>query len=378
MVLVDDSIVRGTTSRKIVQIVREAGAKEIHMRISCPPTTSPCFYGIDTPTKKELIASTHNVEEIRQYLGADSLGYQSLEGLRRAVGDTQGRFCLACYSGRLSHHRSRASDCDSKPGLRDMEPLENQTADGPVSGQPISEPAASGSPEPESEKPEATSRRRESACRKTVRSLLVVLVGVLTRTFIAEATVIPTGSMESTIMIGDHVFLNKLLYGPRLPYTSFRIPPLRSVHRQDIVAFRYPRNPSVMFVKRVIGVGGDVIRIEDRSVFVNGRPLKEPYIQFQYSSTLPLRGQLPTAPQRARDLACCLGAGPVMGARNAQFHSPRRIARAPGILLCMGDNRSTLWTADSGGSFHSKTSWANRSLSTGPTTPPPASGPARS
>jgi len=99
VVLVDDSIVRGTTSRKIVQIVREAGAKEIHMRISCPPTTSPCFYGIDTPTKKELIASTHNVEEIRQYLGADSLGYQSLEGLRRAVGDTQGRFCLACYSG---------------------------------------------------------------------------------------------------------------------------------------------------------------------------------------------------------------------------------------------------------------------------------------
>jgi len=150
-----------------------------------------------------------------------------------------------------------------------MEPLENQTADGPVSGQPVSEPAASGSPEPESEKPEATSRRRESAW-ETVRSLLVVLVGVFCiRTFIAEATVIPTGSMESTIMIGDHVFLNKLLYGPRLPYTSFRIPPLRSVHRQDIVAFRYPRNPSVMFVKRVIGVGGDVIRIEDRSVFVN-------------------------------------------------------------------------------------------------------------
>jgi amidophosphoribosyltransferase len=99
VVLVDDSIVRGTTSRMIVRIVREAGAKEIHMRISCPPTTSPCFYGIDTPTKKELIASTHNVEEIRQFLGADSLGYQSLEGLRRAVGDTQGRFCLACYTG---------------------------------------------------------------------------------------------------------------------------------------------------------------------------------------------------------------------------------------------------------------------------------------
>ena len=98
VVLVDDSIVRGTTSRMIVRIVREAGAREIHMRISCPPTASSCFYGIDTPTKKELIAATHSVEEIRQYLGADTLGYLSLEGLRRAVGDTQGHFCNACYT----------------------------------------------------------------------------------------------------------------------------------------------------------------------------------------------------------------------------------------------------------------------------------------
>jgi len=99
VVLVDDSIVRGTTSRKIVRIVREAGAREVHMRISCPPTVSPCFYGIDTPTKKELIAATHSIEEIREYLGADTLGYLSVEGLRRAVGDTQSRFCLACYTG---------------------------------------------------------------------------------------------------------------------------------------------------------------------------------------------------------------------------------------------------------------------------------------
>ena len=98
VVLVDDSIIRGTTSRKIVRIVREAGAKEIHMRISCPPTQSPCYYGIDTPTKKELIASTHNVDEIRQFIGADTLGYLSLEGLKQAVGDTEGRYCLACYT----------------------------------------------------------------------------------------------------------------------------------------------------------------------------------------------------------------------------------------------------------------------------------------
>jgi amidophosphoribosyltransferase len=98
VVLVDDSIVRGTTSRKIVRIVREAGAREVHMRISCPPTVSPCFYGIDTPTRKELIAATHSVEQIREYLGADTLGYLPLEDLRRAVGDSEGRFCLACYT----------------------------------------------------------------------------------------------------------------------------------------------------------------------------------------------------------------------------------------------------------------------------------------
>jgi amidophosphoribosyltransferase len=99
VVLVDDSIVRGTTSRKIVRMVREAGATEVHVRISCPPTMSPCYYGIDTPTREELIAAVHSIEEIRQFLGADSLGYLSLESLRRAVGDTQGHFCTACYTG---------------------------------------------------------------------------------------------------------------------------------------------------------------------------------------------------------------------------------------------------------------------------------------
>jgi len=98
VVLVDDSIIRGTTSRKIVRIVREAGAREVHLRVSCPPTISPCFYGIDTPTKSELIASTQSVEEICKFVGADTLGYLSLEGMRRAVGDTQGRYCLACYT----------------------------------------------------------------------------------------------------------------------------------------------------------------------------------------------------------------------------------------------------------------------------------------
>src|SRR5271169_655680 len=87
VVLVDDSIVRGTTSRKIVRLMREAGAAEVHVRISCPPTISPCYYGVDTPRREELIAANQSVEEIRQFLGADSLGYLSLDSLRAAVDD---------------------------------------------------------------------------------------------------------------------------------------------------------------------------------------------------------------------------------------------------------------------------------------------------
>jgi amidophosphoribosyltransferase len=99
VVLVDDSIVRGTTSRKIVRLVREAGATEVHVRISCPPTISPCYYGVDTPRREELIGANNSVEGIRQFLGADSLGYLSLKSLRAALGDTEGKFCTSCYTG---------------------------------------------------------------------------------------------------------------------------------------------------------------------------------------------------------------------------------------------------------------------------------------
>jgi amidophosphoribosyltransferase len=99
VVLVDDSIVRGTTSRKLVRMVRQAGADEVHLRISCPPTISPCFYGVDTPTRSELIASNHSVDEIRRFVEADSLGYLSLGSLREAVGDARHEYCYACYTG---------------------------------------------------------------------------------------------------------------------------------------------------------------------------------------------------------------------------------------------------------------------------------------
>jgi len=99
VVVVDDSIVRGTTSRKIVKMLRSAGAREVHMRLSSPPIQWPCYYGIDTPTRKELIASSHTVDEICRYLAADSIGYLSLDGMLKATGGDPAHFCNACFTG---------------------------------------------------------------------------------------------------------------------------------------------------------------------------------------------------------------------------------------------------------------------------------------
>ena len=98
VVVVDDSIVRGTTSKKIIKMIRNAGAAEIHMRISSPPTSYPCFYGIDTPTRQELIASTHSIEEIRKYITADSIGYISMDGIQKVVPHRM-NYCAACFDG---------------------------------------------------------------------------------------------------------------------------------------------------------------------------------------------------------------------------------------------------------------------------------------
>ncbi len=102
IVVVDDSLVRGTTSRKIVKMLRSAGAKEVHLRISAPPTTHPCYYGIDTPTRSELVAASHSVEEINRYVTSDTLSYLSHEGMMMAVAtDPSGKgYCSACFTGK--------------------------------------------------------------------------------------------------------------------------------------------------------------------------------------------------------------------------------------------------------------------------------------
>src|SRR5689334_9781256 len=119
VVLIDDSIVRGTTSKKIVRMVREAGAKEIHVRISCPPTISPCYYGVDTPNKSELIAAQMSVDEIRKHIGADSLGYLSLQGMIDASGLAANEVCVACWNGqyptRITHEAETYHEREHEP-----------------------------------------------------------------------------------------------------------------------------------------------------------------------------------------------------------------------------------------------------------------------
>jgi amidophosphoribosyltransferase len=126
-VVVDDSIVRGTTSRKIVKMLKAAGAVEVHLRISSPPTSWPCYYGIDTPSRQELIASNHATEEIARFVTADTLGYLSLEGLGAAVGDRErATFCTACFSGKyLAGEMSAAAAQSAK-----AEPLPEAVAAG--------------------------------------------------------------------------------------------------------------------------------------------------------------------------------------------------------------------------------------------------------
>lgn len=105
--------------------------------------------------------------------------------------------------------------------------------------------------------------------------MALVVLGV--RIFIGEASVVPTGSMEGTILVGDHLFMEKLLYGPEIPLVHWRLPALRTVHRGDIVVFRYPKDPQETYLKRVAAVGGDRLEMRDGVLFINSRAISEPY-----------------------------------------------------------------------------------------------------
>jgi amidophosphoribosyltransferase len=125
--LVEDSIVRGTTLLKLVGLIRQAGATEVHVRVSSPPNIGPCHYGIDTPTREELIAHRHSVEEIRKILGADTLGYLSLEGLRQASRHLKHGICDACFS---DEYPVPIEIDEATPQLSLFKPLEDEADDG--------------------------------------------------------------------------------------------------------------------------------------------------------------------------------------------------------------------------------------------------------
>src|SRR5262245_59818119 len=111
----------------------------------------------------------------------------------------------------------------------------------------------------------------------SLRLFVLTLVLLVLQTFVVEISVVPTASMEGTILVGDHLFLDKLLYGPEIPLTNWRLPALRTVHRGDIIVFRYPLSPEETFLKRVAAVAGDRLEIRDGVVYINSRPVNEPY-----------------------------------------------------------------------------------------------------
>ena len=128
----------------------------------------------------------------------------------------------------------------------------------------------------ENSQPRATfgSRLRRSTRRLLVAALIIFFL----KTFVGEASVVPTASMESTILVGDHLIMSKLLYGPEIPLLHWRLPMLKTIHRGEIVVFRFPKDPSQTYLKRVAAVGGDLVEIRNGTLFVNGKPVHESYV----------------------------------------------------------------------------------------------------
>jgi signal peptidase I len=131
--------------------------------------------------------------------------------------------------------------------------------------------------------------RTKSIVRDYAEAIIIaLLLALVIRTFVVQAFKIPSGSMKSTLLVGDHILVNKFVYGIKLPYWNIELLSISQPKRQDIVVFRYPVDPSKDFIKRVVGLPGDTIRIQDKQVFVNEQPLSEPYVVHSDSRVLPL------------------------------------------------------------------------------------------
>lgn len=166
----------------------------------------------------------------------------------------------------------------------------------------------------------ASEKEKKSTGREYFEALLIAIIFVnFARVFVFQAFKIPTGSMEDNLKVGDHIIVNKFIYGPKFDNPLTRVVPLRDIERGDIIVFRFPEQPETDFVKRVIGVPGDTLDIRDKKVFINGRPLDEPYVVFDDAQVYPDQPALPE-PWRSRD----------------QF-GPFRVG--PGQYFAMGDNR---------------------------------------
>ena len=156
---------------------------------------------------------------------------------------------------------------------------------------------------------EPATQARRSFLQRSTRRLLIALAAVFfLKIFVGEASMVPTSSMEGTILVGDHLFMSKLLYGPEIPLLHWRLPMLKTIHRGEIVVFRYPKDPSQTFLKRVAAVGGDTIEIRDGTLYVNSQAVNEPYAVHR-------------------------------GPRNSAHEEMRRITVPWGELFVMGDNR---------------------------------------
>lgn len=143
--------------------------------------------------------------------------------------------------------------------------------------------------------------RERSRWRPSTRRLIVLACIVLgMRIFVGEASVVPTASMEGTILVGDHLFMDKLLYGPEIPLVGWRLPVIKKIHRGDIIVFRYPKDPSETFLKRVAAVGGDTLEIRDGLLYVNSQPVREPYAVHHAPVHNPLESWGPTVVPEGR------------------------------------------------------------------------------